>query len=317
MFKSLIRLTIHPSVQTRWGEWLRPRDEWRAVRTSGSLSSTDGGYVPGSARTAYAIVTILTVLSAGVGTFSHARDISWRLGTPHNLWEPALWEMTSVTVILALLPLARRGATLVRAGTYPLLVLGLALAALMVVFSALHILGMGLLRELAYGLAGWTYTFPWLREIPYEFRKDLFVYTACVVIFWLVDRANDAAPAKADHTTPDAKDATTKAEFWLRDGSTSLLIDTNEIISVTSAGNYVEYQLTGGRKHLIRTTLQAQEARLASFGFARVHRSRLVNLKRIVSVAWRASGDFEIRLDSGDTITGSRRFKSAVTSFAN
>jgi hypothetical protein len=27
MFKALIRLTMAPSVQTRWGEWLRPRDE--------------------------------------------------------------------------------------------------------------------------------------------------------------------------------------------------------------------------------------------------------------------------------------------------
>jgi DNA-binding LytR/AlgR family response regulator len=85
---------------------------------------------------------------------------------------------------------------------------------------------------------------------------------------------------------------------------------------VGSAGNYVEFQLTDRRNHLIRTTLQAQEARLAPFGIARVHRSRLVNLKRVVALEWRASGDFELRLDSGETVTGSRRFKAAVAGIA-
>jgi DNA-binding LytR/AlgR family response regulator len=74
--------------------------------------------------------------------------------------------------------------------------------------------------------------------------------------------------------------------------------------------------VTGQRKHLIRTTLQAEEARLAPFGIARVHRSRLVNLKRIVALQWRPSGDFEVRLDTGETVPGSRRFKTAVAGIA-
>jgi DNA-binding LytR/AlgR family response regulator len=102
----------------------------------------------------------------------------------------------------------------------------------------------------------------------------------------------------------------------LRDGRSSILIDPCEIVSVASAGNYVEFQLTGGRNHLIRTTLQAQEARLAPFAIARVHRGRLVNLKRIVALEWRASGDFEVRLDTGETVAGSRRFKAAVAAIA-
>jgi DNA-binding LytR/AlgR family response regulator len=104
--------------------------------------------------------------------------------------------------------------------------------------------------------------------------------------------------------------------LWLRDGRVSILVTPNEIISVASAGNYVEFQLTGRRNHLIRTTLQAQELRLAPFGIVRVHRSRLVNLKRVVALEWRAAGDFEVRLDSGETYAGSRRFKAAVAAIA-
>jgi hypothetical protein len=36
-------------------------------------------------------------------------------------------------------------------------------------------------------------------------------------------------------------------------------------------------------------------------------------LQRIVAVAWRPSGDFEMRLDSEDVIVGSRRYKTAVS----
>jgi len=74
----------------------------------------------------------------------------------------------------------------------------------------------------------------------------------------------------------------------------------------------VEYELTGQRKHLIRATLQAEEARLAPFGMVRVHRSRLINRKRIVALQSRPSGDFEVRLDTGETVPGSRRFKAVV-----
>jgi DNA-binding LytR/AlgR family response regulator len=79
----------------------------------------------------------------------------------------------------------------------------------------------------------------------------------------------------------------------------------------------VEYELTERRSHLIRTTLQAEEARLAPFGIARVHRSRLINLRRIVALQWRPSGDFEVRLDTGEIVFGSRRFKAAVARIAD
>jgi DNA-binding LytR/AlgR family response regulator len=136
-----------------------------------------------------------------------------------------------------------------------------------------------------------------------------------VVIFWLAERPTLPAPAGGDELAPDGTEDPAP-ELWLRDGRVSILVTPNEIISVASAGNYVEFQLTGRRNHLIRTTLQAQELRLAPFGIVRVHRSRLVNLKRVVALEWRAAGDFEVRLDSGETYAGSRRFKAAVAAIA-
>ena len=85
---------------------------------------------------------------------------------------------------------------------------------------------------------------------------------------------------------------------------------------VEAAGNYVEFH-TAAKTHLVRGTLASWEARLTARGFVRVHRSRLLNLKRIVALQWRPSGDFEVRLDTGESVPGSRRFKAVVAGIAD
>lgn len=317
MLRSLIKLASPPSVQPSWDGWLRRRDEAPAAKTSGTPEGTDRGEARLSTRTAYIVTTTLIIIATVVNVFSVARDVSWRLAAPHNLWEPALWEITSSVVVAALVPLAHYGAILIRNQAGRPFRTAAAVTALLLAFSALHIAGMGLLREFAYRLAGFHFVFPWAGQALYEFRKDLFTYAAITAIFWLAERpARTVAIAVAASAAPSAEPPATTPEFWLRDGRTSLLIDPSEIVSVISAGNYVEFQLGDRRTHLIRTTLQAQEARLAPFGIVRVHRGRLVNLKRVVALEWRASGDFEIRLDSGETVAGSRRFKAAMAGIA-
>jgi hypothetical protein len=216
--RTLIQSAFLSSAKPEWDRWFGPRDERAVAEAGGGTPWPSGVDARLSVRAVYAIVVALVAASCVVGTFSAARDVSWRMGVPRNLWEPALWYCTSGVVVVALLSLARRGAMLAR------------------------------------GVA--------------------------------------ARP--------------------LRDGRMRILIDPHEIVSVSSAGNYVEYALTGGRRHLIRATLRAEEARLSSFGVARVHRTRLVNVKRMVAVRWRPSGDFEVRVDTGEVVVGSRRFKGTV-----
>lgn len=311
MIKSLIQRAARTAVQPQWDGWFARRDERSRTGKNGESWWTDGIDGRLSVRAIYAVVIALIAAWTVVTIFSNARDTSWRLGAPHNLWEPVLWNVTSAIIGVAVLPLVRRGALLFRDHPVRLLPAAAAFVALALAYSALHIAGMGVLRELAYAVGGWDYTFPWSRQIPYELRKDLFNYLALAVIFWFAERPARAAPVQVEQDAPKIAPAA-KPELWLRDGRTSVLIDASEIVSVSSAGNYVEYELTGQRKHLIRATLRAEEARLAPFGIARVHRSRLLNLKRIVALQWRPSGDFEVRLDTGETVPGSRRFRAAV-----
>ena len=317
--RSMIQLAARDSVQPARDEWMRPRDEKPAAATSGGGRWTGGVDGRLSVHAIYGVVIGLVAAASVANAFSGARDIPWRLGEPHNLWEPMLWNLTSGVVVVALLPIVRCAANLLKGGVLHPVAAGAVFVALGFVFSALHIAGMGPLRELAYGLGGWTYSFPWAQQISYEMKKDLFNYLAIAVIFWFAERPAAAAP-QVEAVAPKADGETSVQsviqELWLRDGRLSVLIDPAEIVSVSSAGNYVEYELTDRRKHLIRSTLRAELSRLAPSGIVRVHRTRLINPKRIVALEWGPSGDFKVRLDSGEVVPGSRRFKSAIEGLA-
>ena len=202
--RTLIQSAFLSSAKPEWDGWFGPRDERAVAKASGGTpwpSGVDGRL---SVRAVYAVAAALVAASCLVGTFSAARDVSWRISAPHNLWEPALWCCTSGIVVVALLPLARRGAMLLRGVADRPFAATVAVVSLAFVFSGLHIIGMGVLRELAYAAGGWTYKYPWSEEIPYELRKDLFAYVGLAVIFWLANRANSTLPAEAAEGTPEA-----------------------------------------------------------------------------------------------------------------
>ena len=70
--------------------------------------------------------------------------------------------------------------------------------------------------------------------------------------------------------------------------------------------------MASGATHLVRGTLRAAAARLAPFRIERVHRIRLVNVRRITEVEARPSGDLQLRLDTGDVVAGSRRYRDRI-----
>jgi DNA-binding LytR/AlgR family response regulator len=306
------------SVKPRRDRWFFRRDEWQGFGVGGTDPATNGWRV--STCAIYVGVAIIVATACLVNAFSVGYDLA-RLGRPHRFWEPFIWEASSAAVIGALLALPRQAAKLAGGFSSHPVISGISIVGLALAFSATHICGMVLLRDLAYAVTGATYRFNWsVGEVIYELRKDLFSFSIIGVIFWLAERAfarSDAiAPTPARGEEASAGDRSTEpARIWLRDGRTSILVDAGDVVCITSAGNYVEYVMGTGERHLIRTTLQAEAMRLSRFGMARVHRTRLVNVKRIVAVTWRPSGDFELRLDNGETIAGSRRYKPAVAGF--
>jgi hypothetical protein len=269
------------------------------------------------ARTFYLAVGAVVLVSGTIENLSTVYDMQ-RGGRVFPLWQPIVWSVTSLVTVLALLPLVVRTARWIRTlWPQPMTAASAALAG-MVLYSALHIVGMVLLRDVAYAAYGETYTFPWtLGQVFYELRKDAIGYVllvACVFLNeWPVKERSSGAVEPVPGAQLEAMEPPS-GDLWLRDGAASRKVSAADIAWVGSAGNYVEYALAGGKRHLIRGTLSAEETRLEPLGIVRIHRTRLVNVKRAVSVTPRASGDVDVRLDTGEVVICSRRYRDRLRS---
>lgn len=243
---------------------------------------------------AMAVIVVFDVLNV-----AHERA---EVGRPVPLWEPAVWELSSVAVILAMVPailwLSRR--TLLRAGFDWRRIAVHVPAAL--AFSFVHVAAMGAIRWAAYRLFGSTYDpFGPLSEWPYELRKDLLVYAAIAGLYWLWNRVQ-IAPAPA---------AAGPAVLEVRDGARRRLIPLADIRWLEAAGNYVEVH-AGGTAVLHRAPLSRMEQDLAAAGLVRIHRSRLVGRAHVAEIETKPSGDFEVLLRDGTRLAGSRRYRAGL-----
>jgi LytTr DNA-binding domain len=312
MSESLMETAREASVQLARDERLSWRDRWLRFGPGSDPDGTNG--------IIYIGIALIVVADCLVNALSVNDDLA-RLGRAHWFWEPFVWEGSSAALVIALLALPRRAGRLATVVMDRPVKACLLFLALLMVFWGAHVTGMVVLRKLVYAASGAAYFFNGsIDKILYEFRKDLFSFSTLAVMFWLAERAferrHSAVAARAGES--DAKSSvvperpTCGSEIWLRDGRSSKLIDAHDVAWVGSAGNYVEYAMVSGTRHLVRGTLQQEEGRLSTFGIARVHRTRLINLKKVVAISWGKSGDFELRLDTGERIAGSRRHRRAV-----
>jgi hypothetical protein len=262
---------------------------------------------------AYAAVAAVALAIGFVNALSTADDIA-RRGGVYDFRTPLLWEMTSIAVILLLAPVILAAVRRIRTEARWPVGIVLAIAAI-VIFSAVHITGMVALRKLVLWLAGSAYDFRFsLTVVLYEFRKDV---VTCLLIgggMWLIESRRDARRLQSSAAPIAELLPAAPHMVWLRDGTTRIRIEPRDIVWISSAGNYVEYSLADGTNHLVRGTLAAAESQLARFNLARVHRTRLANLDRVTGMEMKPSGDFELTFDTGQTVQGSRRYRSAVAS---
>lgn len=271
-------------------------------------SPSRGGEAGGDRQGDALFIGLFALFCAGViavDIFSVLHDRA-EAGAPVSWWEPAVWETSSGLVMVTLLPavlwLVRRAPPRL-SGPFGWIAvhLGAALA-----FSLVHVVAMGLLRSAAYVLLGAVYDpLGPLGDWPYELRKDLLVYAGTVACYpiWREVRARRAPPSD------------TLAAIEVRDGARRRFVPVADLLWVEAAGNYVQLR-TARATILHRASLTAMERRLAADGFVRIHRSRLVSRAAIAEVDTKPSGDFAVRLTSGETLSGSRRFRAGVLSSA-
>ena len=86
--------------------------------------------------------------------------------------------------------------------------------------------------------------------------------------------------------------------IFVRSSERILFLKPEEIARVEAAGNYVVLH-SGKEQHIIRETISAMEARLASAGFMRISRSVVVNLACIREIQPAGSGRYSLLLKNG------------------
>jgi two-component system, LytTR family, sensor kinase len=127
----------------------------------------------------------LTVLFGLYLGLNHLIDVA---GNPRIApWEPFVWELSSVLVILALIPAIVRLEQSFRLDSRPRGRIILAHAVGAIAFSAVHTAAMVALRKLAYAVAGQSYDFG---NIPvrwfYELQKDVMTYLYVLLVIFAV-----------------------------------------------------------------------------------------------------------------------------------
>lgn len=89
------------------------------------------------------------------------------------------------------------------------------------------------------------------------------------------------------------------------------IVPVGEIDYVDVAGHYLCVH-AGNRIHLLRGTLNELEPQLDPAQFARIHRSAVVRLERIKSLAARRNGDCDVLLSDGTKLPLSRTYLESV-----
>lgn len=258
----------------------------------------------------------MTLINGVANSITVLMDLR-RVGLDFAVWEPALWEWSSGLLMLALVPglvwFTRRRP--LHWDTWRSQLPWHLLAS--VVFSLLHVVGMVALRKLVYASQGMVYDFgPWPTELFYEYLKDIRSYATMVSIievYRFIRRRLQGEASLLD--CPDEGEPLEPVDrperFLVRKLGREFLIAANDIEWLQAAGNYVNLRVRG-HDYPLRSTIAGIEARLDPDLFARVHRSYIVNLERIVSIEPLDTGDARLHLHDGGALPCSRRYRDTL-----
>jgi len=102
-----------------------------------------------------------------------------------------------------------------------------------------------------------------------------------------------------------------QARLVIRGNGAARLIRIDEVDWIAAAGDYAEIH-AGGRTLLLHESLASLESRLPVAEFARIHRSAIVRLDRLIEVRTGAHGDGTVRLSCGAELRFSRRYRAPI-----
>lgn len=99
--------------------------------------------------------------------------------------------------------------------------------------------------------------------------------------------------------------------FPIKAGGRTVFLQLDEIDYLEAAGNYVRLHI-GGQEYLTRDTMSSFEAKLSESDFVRIHRSVIVNRKRIKELRPWFTGEYVVILTTGKELTLSRGYRDRL-----
>jgi two-component system LytT family response regulator len=140
--------------------------------------------------------------------------------------------------------------------------------------------------------------------VAWQLLQGLTVYSLLASLFYL--RARPPAPSFVVGETPAPdRRAAGFSRYFIRRGEDIHPIDVATIVSIAGADDYAEVATTSGR-HLVRMTLGDFEKALSDGPFIRVHRSRIVNVERILRAEPAGGGRMLLHMEDGEIVQASR-----------
>lgn len=162
------------------------------------------------------------------------------------------------------------------------------------------------------GARGRGFELVWLPEaaIAWQLTQGISVYAAVVAAAYATlsadQRLQTHQQGEGERTTAAPAAPPPVSRFLARAGDGFAPIDVADIVLVEGADDYSEVTTLSGERRLVRLSLKAFEARLASANFLRVHRSALVALDRLISVEPAGGGRMLLHLPGGRILQTSR-----------
>jgi two-component system LytT family response regulator len=105
--------------------------------------------------------------------------------------------------------------------------------------------------------------------------------------------------------------ATRSNRMVVRSGGRVLFVKISEVDWVEATGDYVTLHV-GKKSLLLRETITEMEKKLAPDGFARIHRSTIVNLERIAEMRALDNGEYRVLLRDATELKLSRNYRHAL-----
>jgi two-component system, LytTR family, response regulator len=99
--------------------------------------------------------------------------------------------------------------------------------------------------------------------------------------------------------------------FPIKSAGRTVFIQLDEIDYLEAAGNYVRLHI-GQQEYLTRDTMSSFESKLSDSDFVRIHRSVIVNRKRIKELRPWFTGEYVVLLTTGKELTLSRGYRDRL-----